>query len=58
MEDIVSAADANRNFSSILRSVREGRGVVVASHGKPIAKILPISEQDDRLAQGARAALF
>jgi prevent-host-death family protein len=58
MEEAVSAADANRSFSRILRSVREGRSVVVTSHGKPIAKILPISEHDDRMAKGARSALL
>ena len=58
MEQAVCAADANRRFSRILRSVREGHSVVVTSHGKPIAKILPISEQDNSMAQGARSALL
>ncbi|MBI4264842.1 MAG: type II toxin-antitoxin system prevent-host-death family antitoxin [Acidobacteria bacterium] len=58
MEEAVSAADANRSFSRVLHSVREGRSVVVTSHGKPIAKIVPISEHDDRTALGARAALL
>lgn len=39
-------------------SVREGHSVVVTSHGKPVAKIVPISEQENRAAQGARAALL
>ena len=58
MDEAVSAADANRSFSRILRSVREGHSIVVTSHGKPIARILPISEQDGRVAQGARSALL
>ena len=58
MDEDVSAADANRSFSSLLRRVREGRSVVVTSHGKPVAKIVPIGEYDDRTAQGARTALF
>jgi prevent-host-death family protein len=58
MDDAISAADANRSFSSLLRRVREGRSVVVTSHGKPIARIVPLSEQDDRAAEGARAALL
>lgn len=57
MEDAISAADANRSFSRLLRRVREGRSVVVTSHGKPIARIVPIGEHDDRTAKGARAAL-
>jgi prevent-host-death family protein len=57
MNKEVSAADANRRFSELLRSVKKGRSVVVTSHGKPVAKISPVIE-DDRAAAGARAALF
>jgi prevent-host-death family protein len=58
MDDAISAADANRSFSSLLRRVREGRSVVVTSHGKPIARIVPLGERDDRAAEAARAALL
>lgn len=57
MEKTVSAADANRRFSELLRTVKSGRNVVVTSHGKPVAKITPIIE-DNRAAEAARAALF
>ncbi len=57
MDKAISAADANRRFSELLRTVKAGRSVVVTSHGKPVAKILPIVE-DDRSAEGARSALF
>jgi prevent-host-death family protein len=57
MNDAVSAADANRRFSELLRTVKRGRSVVVTSHGKPVAKISPVGE-DDRAAEGARSALF
>ncbi len=44
----VSAADANRNFSQILRGVREdGATYVVTSHGKPVAKIVPFEANAD-----------
>jgi prevent-host-death family protein len=56
MEKAVSAADANRRFSELLRTVKRGRSVVVTSHGKPVAKIVPI--EDERTAEGARSALF
>lgn len=58
MDEAVSAVDANRSFSSLLRRVREGHSVVVTSHGKPVAKIVPIGELDQRTVQGARAALL
>ena len=53
MDKAVSAADANRRFSELLRTVKQGRSVVVTSHGKPVAKITPVVE-DDR-ARGGRA---
>jgi prevent-host-death family protein len=37
----LSAAEANRNFSKVLREVRDGHTCVVTSHGKPVAKIVP-----------------
>jgi prevent-host-death family protein len=57
MDKTVSAADANRRFSELLRTVQKGRSVVVTSHGKPVARITPVLG-DDRVADGARAALF
>ena len=33
MEKPVSAADANRNFSKLLRAVREGKSFVVSARG-------------------------
>lgn len=40
MEEAVSAADANRQFSLLLRRVREGHSYVVTSHGKPVARLV------------------
>jgi prevent-host-death family protein len=57
MDKAVSAADANRRFSELLRTVKKGRSVVVTSHGKPVAKISPVVE-DDLAAEGARSVLF
>ena len=57
MNNAVSAADANRRFSELLRTEKKGRSVVVTSHGKPVARISPVAE-DDRAAEGVRSALF
>jgi prevent-host-death family protein len=57
MDKAVSAADANRRFSELLRTVKGGRSVIVTSHGKPVAKIMPVVE-DERIADAARSALF
>lgn len=43
MDEPISAADANRRFSQILRGVREDHTTyIVTSHGKPVAKITPV----------------
>ncbi len=47
----VSAADANRHFSSVLREVASGQVVTVLSRGKPVATIGPVrSKSDERQA--------
>jgi len=56
MEKAVSAANANRRFSDLLRTVREGHSFVVTSHGKPVARIVPVGKNGDP-APHARAAL-
>lgn len=57
MEKAVSAADANRQFSLLLREVRQGRSYVVTSHGKPVARLIPAGKHDD-VAASARATLL
>lgn len=57
MTDTISAAEANRKFSELLRKVRTGRSFVVTSHGKPVARILPAAGDDQVRAQ-ARESLF
>jgi prevent-host-death family protein len=49
MEKPISAADANRNFSRLLREVREGRTYVVTSHGRPVARIAPVQSKQGRV---------
>ncbi len=57
MSKSVSAADANRRFSELLRTVKDGESVVVTSHGKPVAKLSPMTE-DERAAGQAHATLL
>ena len=61
IEETVSAAEANRSFSRLLRGVREGRSYVVTSHGRPIARLSPINDAeaaDDRFRQAAKRELL
>jgi prevent-host-death family protein len=57
MDEAVSAADANRKFSLILRGVREGHSYVVTSHGRPVARIIP-ADRGEIVATGARKVLL
>jgi prevent-host-death family protein len=57
MEKCVTAADANRKFSELLRGVRQGRSFLVTSHGQPVAKLVP-AEQDARIPAAARSSLL
>lgn len=44
MNKTVTAAEANRDFSKLLRSVREGDSFIVTSHGTPVARLVPIED--------------
>jgi len=57
MEKAVSAADANRNFSQLLRGVRQGRSYLVTSHGQPVARLFP-AKGTGNVENGARASLL
>ncbi len=57
MEEAVSAADANRQFSQLLRGVRDGHTYVVTSLGRPVARLVPVGRPDGG-STGARATLL
>ena len=46
MSVAISAADANREFSKLLRRVREGQSITITSHGRPVAKLVPVGPED------------
>jgi prevent-host-death family protein len=45
----ISAAEANRHFSQVLRQVARGETLIVTSRGKPMATIAPITRQAGRI---------
>ena len=50
MDKTISAAEANRQFSRVLREVREeGTTYTVTSHGEPVARITPTHDADEKL---------
>ena len=50
----VTAAEANRQFSKILREVRAGETVLVTSHGEPVATIAPANATRAARAEAKR----
>lgn len=57
MEKTISAAEANRGFSEILRGVRDGHSYVVTTHGRPVARIVP-AELEDAARDAKKEALL
>lgn len=57
MDETISAAEANRRFSHLLKGVSEGRTYVVTSHGRPVARIGPAVGLDEK-HRVARERLF
>jgi prevent-host-death family protein len=53
----ISAAEANREFSAVLRGVRRGHSYVVTSHGRPVARIVPVTSGQE-IGNAARTTLF
>lgn len=50
MNKIVTASEANRSFSRLLKDVRKGHRIEVTSHGEVVARIVPA----DSTEEGAR----
>jgi prevent-host-death family protein len=53
----VSASEANRSFSSLLRQVARGQRFTVLSHGRPVATLAPATG-DDASREASRRALL
>ncbi|HYE52246.1 MAG TPA: type II toxin-antitoxin system prevent-host-death family antitoxin [Azospirillaceae bacterium] len=43
----VTAAEANRRFSELLRAARDGETILVTSRGRPVAKLVPVEAELD-----------
>ena len=52
----MTASEANRNFSAVLRAVSQGARVRVTSHGRPVAVVS--SPTGDADSETRRAAAF
>ena len=54
----ISAAEANRHFSSLLREVSRGAQITVTSRGKPVATISAADQVERRERVAARRVLL
>ena len=54
----VTAADANRQFSALLRRVTQGEQVLITTRGKPVATLAPLAPAHDAAREAARAHLL
>jgi prevent-host-death family protein len=44
----VNVHDAKTNFSKLLKRVREGEEVIIASRGVPVARLCPVAPREKR----------
>lgn len=49
----IAAAEANRQFSAVLREVAEGKRVLITSRGQPVATIEPVRTGSAKAPAGA-----
>ena len=57
-ETSIGAFEAKTNLNKLLHEVEEGKMVyTITRRGKPVAKIVPIEESDDELAQRVDASV-
>lgn len=50
MDRAITASEANQRFSELLRDVADGESFTVTSHGKPVARVLPVDREGDQRA--------
>lgn len=53
----MSASEANRSFSALLRQVAQGQSFTVHSHGRAVANLTPVREGTSCNAAARRALL-
>lgn len=57
MDETITAAEANRSFSKLLRGIRDGRSYVITAHGRPVARLGPVPDRDPAAAKAKEALL-
>ncbi|MCE5315799.1 MAG: type II toxin-antitoxin system Phd/YefM family antitoxin [Parachlamydia sp.] len=52
VQDIVNMHEAKTHFSQLVNAAAEGREILIAKAGKPVAKLVPIQEKKTRVRFG------
>jgi len=50
MDRTISVSEAKRRFSEFLREASEGESFTVVSHGRAVARVLPVEKARERFA--------
>ena len=53
----ISAAEANRHFSSLLRQIASGESVTIVSRGRPVATMSPARQEEGERAHAKQNLL-
>jgi len=48
MDRPITASEANQRFSEMLRDVAKGESFTVTSRGRPVARVIPVDQEDQR----------
>ena len=48
MDKAISATEANQRFSELLRDVAKGASFTVTSRGRPVARVIPVEQEDQK----------
>ena len=57
-DGLISATEANRNFSKVLRDVEGGARVTITKDGKPVAVLAPAGSLDSGGCEKARQRMM
>ena len=58
MNKIVTASEANRQFSKLLRNVGKGNSYTITSHGEPVATLAPSPAKLKKEQEAAKKRLM
>lgn len=53
MPRVVTASEANQNFSRLLREASGGETITITQRGRPVARLMPSLDESDVLAKQA-----